>query len=213
MLASKNDPSRHPAFLVALEACLIVFGVVLAYLSTAWYEARQERRAAAEALASIVEEIHENRAAVLGSLRYHSEIQGVLRTALEAGVPPARSSFPQGYVRPAEILTTAWDLASARGAMARIPHGDVLEIARLYSDQDRYTDTARDVGSLIYGAIFDAGGESILDRYPNLLEIVMTFTFRECQLLAHQDELLASLDGGGEGGSDPAELCRGMPAG
>ena len=207
MLSSKQPLSRHPTFLVALEAFLIVLGVALAYASTAWYETRKERSAASEALTSIIQEIRENRSAVLSSVQYHTEVQAELRASFQRGSPPARSSFPRGYIGPAEILTTAWELANSRGATATLPYDQVLEVSRLYADQEVYAWNAREVGSLIYGSIFAEGSASILDRYPNLLEIVMTFLYRECHLLSHQDGVLASLGANGVAGADTGDVC------
>lgn len=208
MLSTKDPAFRRQAGLVALEAFLIVLGVGLAYLSTAWYEQRKERAEARQALASIVAEIHENREAARSSIEYHTSIQAVLIGALRSGEVPNRSSFPRGYVGPAELVSIAWDLANARGSISSLPYADVLEVGRLYADQGEYLATTRQVGGLIYGVIFDEGSDRILERAPNLLEIVMSFLYRECQLADHQDRVLAflgSLDQG-EGAGRP-EAC------
>lgn len=184
---------RSQAPLIALEALLIVLGVVLAYASTAWYESRKEAQAAREAMASIVEEIEENRRAVRSSIEYHMTVRLALVSAMRSGEQPRRSDFPRGYIGPAELVTTAWDLASARGAISTLPYAQVLEVSRLYSEQAGYQETARDVGRMIYGVIFQSGSASILERGPNLLEIIGTFLYQECGLLGHQEEVLASL--------------------
>lgn len=190
-LSNRVAPNRTVR-MVFLEAFLIVLGVLMAYASTAWYESRQEEEAASVALTSILEELKENRTSVLGSLEYHTTVRDELYGAMRAGSPPPRSAFPRGYVGPAEILTTAWDLAHARGAIVTLPYQEVLSLSQTYADQRSYAATSRQVGDLIYTAIFREGSQSILTRYPNLLEVVMTLLYRECQLLMHQGEVLAS---------------------
>lgn len=192
-LSDRGSPNRTVR-LVVLEAFLIVLGVALAYGSTAWYETQKEEEAAEIALTSILSELTENRSSVLASIEYHSTLQRELVTALQTGTPPERSAFPKGYVMPAELLTTAWDLAHVRGALGTLPYQEVLDLSRAYFDQARYASTSRDVGGLIYGAIFEEGGESIVQRYPNLLQIVVTFTYRECQLLMRYGEVLEAFE-------------------
>lgn len=207
MSSPERSPLRKQLPVVALEAFLIVLGVGLAYLSTAWYENRKEARSAEEAMASIVEEIRENRGAVFASLEYHGTVRETLVGALRSGTAPERNDFPRGYIGPAELATIAWDLANARGAISTLPYSRVLDVSRLYSEQEDYQNTARDVGRLIYATIFESGGASILDRPRNLLEIVGTFLYQECGLLVLQDEVLASLDAADSGAAPLPDYC------
>lgn len=208
-LSGHGSPNRTVR-LVFLEASLIVLGVVLAYGSTAWYESKKEKQTAEVALASILVELNENRSSVLSSIEYHAGIQRELVSAVRTASIPDRSAFSRGYFLPAEVLTTAWDLAHARGAIATLPHQEVLELSRAYFDQERYESTSRDVGGLIYGAIFQEGGESILRRYPNLLQIVMTVSYRECQLLIQYGEVLEVFGADFTPAPDTESVCEAM---
>jgi hypothetical protein len=196
---------------ILLEAFFVVLGIVLALGANEWRQTQIDERNARQALASIREEMEANRAAVVRSAEYHIQItdsiSALTRRAGPGAVPlPDRSLFSRGFINPAPVVTTAWEAAGAVDAVRHMPYADVLIIARMYEQQDRYSTQSELAGGVIYNALFDRGFEGILRNQANLGSIIGGFWYRECQLLVAYDEALAKL-GGTAGGRMP-ERCQ-----
>ena len=180
---------------VLLEAFFVVMGVVLALAANEWRQSLADDRRARTALGTIREEVAQNRRAVLEAVTYHLALSDSLRAFRPAapGDAPSGALFSRGFVAPATVLSTAWQTATATDAISHMPYDTVLRVSRLYESQHSYTVQAEQVGSVIYGALFHDGYDAMRHRYPNLLSLVSTFWYRECQLLARYDETLALL--------------------
>jgi hypothetical protein len=185
-----------------LEAFFVVLGVVLALAANEWRRSQNDRQNAAVALASIRDELLVNRDAVLSSTQYHQRLVDTLSTlarqasgsnpAAGEGMPDPRL-FSGGFTRPASLLHTAWDAASATDVIRHMHYADVLLLARIYEEQQEYRRQADQVGQLIYAQLFDRGFQGVVRNYGNLNTLIATFWYRECQLLHRYDEVIPQL--------------------
>ncbi len=197
-----------------LEAFFVVLGVVLALAANEWREYRNHQRHAAQALSSIREELSVNRRAVESALRYHLHLSDTLRFFLppREGAPPARVPdsrlFSRGFVDPATILSTAWEVANATDAVSYMEYDDLLLLSRTYADQRSYENQALQVGQLIYTRLFNEGHRGVYGNLANLQSILSTFWYRECQLLEHYDATFTHLDGAAADSLAPPPVCR-----
>lgn len=219
--ASANAPAPRSRRLVIdwrpilLEAFFVVLGIVLALAANEWRQAQADRRNAATALESIREELETNRQSVLRSLQYHlhlSDTLGMIQRQVaargdSASLPSIRV-FSQGFVHPAQLLSTAWETAAATEAVRHMAHDDVLVLARMYDQQRRYTTQSEQIGALIYGEIFARGTGGVIRNYANLNSIIGAFWFRECGLLLGYDRALSELRRSTAESRDVPERCR-----
>ncbi|HEX5727511.1 MAG TPA: hypothetical protein VFX98_18710 [Longimicrobiaceae bacterium] len=208
---------------ILLESFFVVLGVVVALAANEVRQAVVQRREAATALASIREELATNRRAVLESASYHIRLNDTLftyvRSAPGGASAPARVPdvrvFERGFINPAQLLSTAWNAASATEAVHHMQYADVLLLARIYEEQRDYQRQSEQVGSIIYGGIFNQGMGGVLRNYSNLSSIISSFWYRECQLLRSYDEVLPRLRAEGAATGDPPppapERCRRIP--
>ncbi len=175
-----------------LEAFFVVLGVVLALAANEWREYRNHRQHAAQALAGIREELDANRRAVDDALRYHLHLADTLRLFLAQpdGRPP---TFSRGFTDPATMLSTAWETANATDAVSYMDYDDVLLLSRTYAGQRSYEQQKQNVGQLIYARLFDEGFQGVYGNLANLQTILMTFAYRECQLLESYAEAFVHL--------------------
>jgi hypothetical protein len=204
---------------IFLEAFFVVLGVVLALAANEWRQAMADRRGAETALESIREELETNRAAVLRSVHYHLYLSDTL-VAIRRQTVAARSDsgslpnvrvFTQGFVRPAALLSTAWETAAATDAVRHMEHDDVLVLAGIYEQQRRYATQSEQIGALIYGEIFARGMAGMVRNYANLGSIIGAFWYRECDLLLAYDRALGELRGRTSQVADTPERCRREP--
>ena len=138
-----------------------------------------------------------SRAAVAQSLDYHFSLDDTLRTFAgrnEPGVYPDGRVFSRGFIHPAAVLSTAWETATATDAISHMPYATVVRLNRMYEQQQSYESQAETVGQILYQQLFTMGYEHVLRNYRHLSTIVGTFWYRECQLLASYDEVLADAD-------------------
>jgi hypothetical protein len=183
-----------------LEALFVVLGVVLALGANEWREHINNVRHADRALESIQEELRTNREAVASALDYHLHLADTLRYFIPHtdGSRPAQQPdnrlFARGFVSPATVLSTAWDVANVTDAVSYMGYDDVLLLSRTYASQQNYEHQAEQVGQLIYTRLFDEGHRGIYSNLANLQHIISTFWYRECQLLASYNEAFAHFD-------------------
>ena len=144
------------------QAFLTVLGVVLAFGANEWREwtARNER--AAQALAGIYREMETNRDAVAEARRYNGEKLALVAERRKAGAPLAVGDFPRGFVRYAELSDAAFISAEQTGVFAEMPYETVLEISRVYAQQQRYRKQAEIGAGIIYEALFEDGYGAIV---------------------------------------------------
>jgi hypothetical protein len=200
---------------ILLEAFFVVLGVVLALTANEWRQAIADHRSATTALESIREELDANRQSVLLSLKYHLQLSDTLRAILRQGVargdsaaPPDIRVFSQGFVHPAQLLSTAWETAAATEAVRHMAHDDVLVLARIYDQQRRYATQSDQIGALIYGEIFARGTRGVVRNSINLASIIGAFWYRECELLLGYDQALTELRRSSTERREVPDLCR-----
>ena len=179
---------------ILLEASFVVLGVFLALVANEWRADANAREQAASARATIIEEIRANREAVQEMQRYHAHLLDTLQTFPAGSPPPSPRVFSQGFANAATTLSTAWDAANATDAVSHMDYEDVLAFSALYALQQRYERTAEEVGSVIFGAIFERGSDGVAANHRNLSHIVGVLFYLERELLAAYDELLDRLD-------------------
>ena len=129
-------------------------------------------------------------------MEYHFGLLEMLGGEHEEGWVPETRQFPRGFVFPARVSRTAWDSAAETGALSKTDFSTVVELSKIYAQQDRYEFQARSIGEVIYTEMFHGGAGAIADNYRNLASIINTFGYREKQILAKYDETLAALAGG-----------------
>ncbi len=189
-----SQPTRQMVSSALFEAFFVVLGVLLALGANEWRQTRVDRAHARNALSAITEELRANRDAVQASREYHEGRLGAIYGALGSGTPLKPADFPRGFVGPAQVFQTAWDAASETGALADLDYATLLTLSRVYESQDRYEMQARTVGQVIYTQIFHEGTDSVVAKGENLAAIIGTFLYRETQLIAHYDDVLAGVD-------------------
>jgi hypothetical protein len=223
--AAKRNAAAVPSRLraidwrpILLEAFFVVLGVVLALAANEWRQSIADRRSAATALESIHEELDANRRSVLASVKYHLHLSDTLRVVLreaaargDSASPASIRVFTQGFVHPAQLLSTAWETAAATQAVRHMAHDDVLVLARIYDQQRRYATQSEQIGGLIYGEIFARGTSGVIRNAANLASIISAFWYRECELLIGYDQALAELRGRSTERREVPERCRRPP--
>jgi len=182
------------------EAFFVVFGVVLALAANEWRQGAAAARRADEALAVIETELESNRALVRESLDYHQGQIQLLHERMKAGEAVFPRDFTRGFIHPALLESTAWEVAKETGATASMDYHRVLALSAVYGAQDRYRTQAETVGAMIYRKMLDGGIEAVTGSPKNLMSIIQTFAYRETGLL---EEYAAVLGSGPEGAGAP----------
>ncbi len=175
------------------EAGFVVLGVVLALGANEWRQDRADQVHARNALAAITEELVSNRDAAAASQAYHDGLMQLTFGGKPDGAPITPRDFPRGYVNPATLFDTAWTAARETGAFTNLDYATVLRLSRMYAQQDRYELQSRSVAQLLYSKLLEQGHEGVLDNAQNLGSLIATFAYRERELVAHYDTLLADL--------------------
>jgi hypothetical protein len=176
------------------EAFFVVFGVILALGANEWRQSAAAQRHADRAAANIEAELRANRALVLASMEYHNGLVAMLGERGKTGEPIYPREFSRGFIFPALVEGTGWEVAKETGAVADMDYDRVLEYSSLYGSQQRYRTQAELVGGMIYQKMFDGGINSITDNHKNLLSIIYTFIYRENGLLREYDAVLGAAD-------------------
>ena len=178
------------------EAFFVVFGVILALAANEWRQNAAADRHAAEALANIEGEVAANRELVAASLEYHQGQVAMIGERMKTGEPVQPKDFPKGFVFPAQVSHTAWEVAKETGAIANMDYDRVLELSKAYAAHDRYLTQTETIGGIIYEKMIEGGIESITDNSKNLLSIIYTFVYKEMALLGEYDALLGEASEG-----------------
>lgn len=188
-MQEKTRDSLRKAF---FEAFFVVFGVILALGANEWRQNAAADRHADEALAKIEAEIDANRDLVRASLEYHERQVALLAERMKAGEPVYPREFPKGFVFPAQVSHTAWEVAKETGAISNMDYDTVLRLSKVYAAHDRYLIQAEMIGGLIYEKMFEGGITAITDNHKNLLSIIYTFVYKEHGLLEEYDAALGA---------------------
>lgn len=188
-----KEKTRQAITAALFEAFFVVLAVALALAANEWRQGLADRAQARSALASIVEELRSNRAAVAEARDYHRGRLELLRQLEHESRPPAPDTFPRGFIAPAQVYATAWTSATETGALTHMEYATVLELSRIYARQERYEEQARSVGAIIYGELLRRGLGGMVENLSNLASLIGTFAYREQQLLEYYDQTLGGL--------------------
>lgn len=177
----------------AFEASFVVLGVILAYATNEWREARVHRRDAATARMAIVTELRGNRTRLEQSLAYHRELMDTIFRRPVSAPPLSAGFFRRGFIAPAAISTTAWKVAAETGALSHMPYSEVLAISEIYGPLERYEAQAMNAGQFMYGELFRAGPTGVAAQATQLGAIIGAFGYREAELIARLDAVFSRL--------------------
>jgi len=183
------------------EASFVVLGVILALAANEWREAREHRRDAEDALRAIRAELAANRTTVESSRAYHAQLLSSLGGRPATEPSPTINMFTRGFVSPAQVTSTAWNVASETGVLSHIPYPTVLKLSRAYALQNRYDDQSRNIAQLIYSELYRQGPMAMAANYRNLLSLIGAFAFRERELVILYDSTLTEQGTGAELGA------------
>jgi hypothetical protein len=174
------------------EAAFVVLGVVLALAANEWRQARVHRAEGENARTAIANELRANRHLLDSARIYHRRVIGTIFSS-----PPDTKfdaqTFRGGFIQPAQVSTTAWEVASETGALSHIPYPEVLAISQVVALERRYDAMALSTGQLIYGELYRVGPNGVAANARNLASILGSFTYREDQVIRQIDSTLALL--------------------
>lgn len=177
---------------ILLEAFLIALGVVMGLAANEWRGEQHAREQAQLALESIREEIAFNRGMVEASRDYHLSKNQMLAALPEGEVPTPRD-FERGFVSPARVVDTAWEVAKATDVLTHLPHATVLEVSKVYTQQAAYQDQSATIGPVIYQALYEDGAQGIMENHGNLSGLILSFWYREQELVQRYEEAMTAL--------------------
>lgn len=175
------------------EAVFVVLGVVLALAANEWRQNVQARNLADAAMQSILSEIETNLNLVRESQEYHQNQVQMLQGKMAAGETLTMKDFPQGFINPAWVTDTAWEVAKETGVLADMDYQAVLTLSTTYDRLEHYAKQGELVGYHIYGTILSQGSQSIIAKPANLMTILYTFIYRGIQLEENLTATLAEL--------------------
>jgi hypothetical protein len=190
------SPRRRRPSTLLLESALIVASILLAFALNGWWEARQERRLAARALASFEQEVRQNRENLLAVMPYHRHLHILFSELSVAGAVTTFDDvrYLEGFEgwQPPVLTSTAWSTAIATGALAHLDYDTVREISALYALQDRFVRHSDGTFLTAPGALTDANiGATVVSAEIHLTDL----TNGSVDMIAAYDRLLAVLAG------------------
>ncbi len=177
------------------EAAFVVLGVVLALAANEWREARQHRAQGNSARTAIANELRENRRLLDSARSYHRRVMGSIFSAPPGTVFSVQQHFSGGFMQPAQVSTTAWDVASETGALSYMPYQEVLAISQVIAVERRYDAMALSTGQLIYAELYKLGPTGMAANARNLASILGAFSYREEQVINMIDSTVKRLEG------------------
>jgi hypothetical protein len=139
---------------LGLEAVLVVVSVLLALGLDSWHERREHDAVAREALHALRAELVTNRKQVEDRLAYHRALADSLRADPNHKVT----------LRPAFVLTDAWESAEATGAVGYMDYGTASALGRVYALEGFYDDLTRSATQALYSTSLMGGRPEGHDR-------------------------------------------------
>ena len=133
-----SSPQRALVWKGLLEVIFIGFGVFLGMAADQWRTDRQHRDQAHDALQRFKTEIETNRAAVTKDQAYRARIRKEITDYLNPKLRPTVDLQMEG-IKPVNFEHTAWDLALVTQSLADIDSTLAFELARVYGQQQIYT--------------------------------------------------------------------------
>jgi hypothetical protein len=179
---------------VPRDVVLIVVGALLAFATEEWRDVRQHRARADVAVASIRNELLQNRALVAKARDHHRHVADTLAKLVALHLRPDVAIYSNGMWNPAFITSTAWQAARETGALADMPLTTVLNVAPVYESQDRYRAATEGLGAAIMNDVRHDGIEAVLrDQFSQFVSLDIDFANRESRLLVAYDKALSQL--------------------
>ena len=172
----------------------MVFGVVLALAANEWRQNVKADALADSARDSIIAELQANLELIQVSHQYHTQQIQMLQAKLQSGQKPTMNDFPKGFISPAWVTDTAWEVAKATGVLADMDYQTVLVLSAAYDRLEHYGKQSDVAGHHLYGILFNEGSTSILDKPANLLTILYTFIYREMQATESLENTLKQME-------------------
>lgn len=127
---------------LGLEAVLVVVSVLLALGLNSWREGREHDAVARKALQALRAEVVANQKQVEARLAYHRALADSLRADPDYVVA----------LRPAFILTDAWESAEATGAVSYMDYQTASTFGRLYALERLYDQLTGSASEALYTA-------------------------------------------------------------
>jgi hypothetical protein len=174
------------------EASFVVLGVILALAANEWREARQHQAEANSARTAIANELRVNRELLDSSRAYHQRLVRAISSATPAN-PVTIATFGGGFLKAAQVSTTAWEVASETGALSHIPYDEVLAISQAVALERRYEAMSVSTGQLLYAELYRTGAMGVAANHRNLASIISAFSFREGNLIERIDSTLKAI--------------------
>jgi hypothetical protein len=148
--ATETSSSATPRSLgwvwrAALEAALIVFGLVGALLIDEWRDSRERAERVGMALDSIRAELVVNHKAIQGAIANHETVMARLREAAKAG-----TVYQRGILVGQPFSSVAWEAARDGGITNQMDQATLMELGRVYRALDYYLDQR----SLLLGYLY-----------------------------------------------------------
>jgi hypothetical protein len=170
---------------LAVETIAVLLGVLIALAIDGWHENRQDARVVGSADAAVRGEIAANRRAVAAHARRLEAMAARMDAA--PATPAARPCM--GYpgwagAEPPLLLDTAYEVAVATGAMAKMPYVQASAIGGTYGAQRYVQGTYDKIGAMLLG-------ERPVGR-SQCIGIVREMARASTQLGARYDALLAT---------------------
>lgn len=176
----------------ARDLVLVVLGALLALAADEWREARQRRERVRVTVAGIREEIRANSALVSRAREKHLFLRDTLEKLRVAGALPPPKIWAEGIWSPAQVTSTAWEVARETGALADIPPATVLALAKVYGSQENYSTLADELNVDLMNDVRQHGMEVVLrDRFVQFVPLAVDFSNRERALLRQYERVLA----------------------
>ena len=176
----------------ARDLVLVVLGALLALAADEWREARQRRERVRVTVAGIREEIRANSALVSRAREKHLFLRDTLEKLRVAEALPPPKIWAEGIWSPAQVTSTAWEVARETGALADIPPATVLALAKVYGSQENYSTLADELNVDLMNDVRQHGMEVVLrDRFVQFVPLAVDFSNRERGLLRQYERVLA----------------------
>lgn len=141
-----SERSSIPWRRLGVEMFAIVASVLLALAANEWWEGREDRRRAREAVVQFRTEIRQNRSTVAEALEYHrsmhERVSGIVSRVQAGGEYDPQEEGPpltRGF-HPPVLRGTAWRTAATTGALQELEYATVTRVSDAYTMQEVVTD-------------------------------------------------------------------------
>ena len=128
------------------EVALITVGILGAFAVDDWQEEQKIQKLTHDTLELVFSELDDNRCALVRAHAHHSWVR---ERFVALGDNPTKADYEslfkllysKGIIKPAELLSLAWETSINTGAMRHINLQDANQISRLYYHMNQYRDS------------------------------------------------------------------------